>query len=131
VRAPRQPPVARPAALGRRQHLAHLVHQPVEVERLGQPGIAPPVRAEIPVEGDRGKAGDEHDLEVGRDPRRAFGELDAVDARHHHVRQQQVEIAPLQLAGRALAILGRAHVMARAPQAMRQERPHLRIVFRQ
>ena len=62
--------------------------------------------AEIRVERHRGKAGDEHDLDVGIEFGGAAGELDAVHFRHHDIGEQELErfLAQPLIGGQAVVV---------------------------
>src|SRR5665213_2097353 len=71
-----------------RPHLMHFVDQVAQMDGLGKHfGVLG--RGGIGVESDRGKTGDEHDLDVGVEFCRSAGELDAVHFGHHDIREQK------------------------------------------
>ena len=88
-------------------------------------------RGGIGIERDRGKAGDEHDLDVGVEFGGAAREFDAVHFRHHDIGQQElVGFFPQPLIGRQAVIVG-GHVKTGILQRLDQEAAHIGIVFSQ
>jgi len=81
------------------------------------------------VQCDRGEARDEHDLERGIEIGRALGELDAVEARHHDVREQKIETYAAQALIGLGPIAARRDVVTRALERLSQEAAHRFIVF--
>ena len=78
-----------------------------------------------------GKAGDEHDLEVGIELAGALGQLDAVHQRHHNVGEQERERLLAELLVGILAIGERRNVVAGSGQRALQEPAHGLVVLRQ
>ena len=84
---------------------------------------------EIGVQRDGGKAGDEHDLDVGIELGGAAREFDAVHFRHHDIGEQQFERLFAQpLIGRKPVVVGH-DVEAGILQRLDQKPPHVGIVF--
>ncbi|CDX44201.1 hypothetical protein MPLDJ20_60520 [Mesorhizobium plurifarium] len=117
-------------ASGGLQHLLDLVDEIAQVEGLRQ-HLGVLGRLGIGIERDRGKAGDEHHLEVGIDLGGAAGKLDAVHLGHDDVGQKQRERFLAQPLIGAGAIVEIAYLVAGAFQRLDEEAAHIVIVFRQ
>ena len=78
---------------------------------------------------DRGKAGDEHDADAGRDLGRLLGELDAVHFRHDDVGQQQIERLAFEQRNRRCAAIDRNNLIADPLERAGQIDPHRFVVF--
>jgi N-formylglutamate amidohydrolase len=81
------------------------------------------------VEGDRGEAGDEHDAQLRQERADPARQLDAVDARHDDVGEEEIEIGvPGERQGR-IAVANRLHLVAGPLKGSREEGAHVVIVF--
>ena len=83
------------------------------------------------MQGNGGKAGDEHDLHGRVHFRGALGKLDAVHAGHDDVGEQQVEVSVLEVLMGFLAITKIDHLVPGAHQGLRQELAQGFVVFDQ
>src|SRR5215472_12858049 len=112
-----------------RQQLLHFVDQLAQMDRLGQ-HLGVFGRGRVGIKRHRGKAGDEHDLDVGVELGGAARELDAVHLGHHDVGEQQLERLLAQpLVGRPAVVVGN-DIEAGILQRLDQEAPHVEVVFR-
>ena len=119
----------RTRASSRRQHLLHFVDQLAQVDRLGK-HLGVLRRTRVGIERDRGKTGDEHDLDVGIELGGAAREFDAVHLRHDDIGEQQLErlLAQTLIGGKAVVV---GHdLVAGVLQRLDQEPAHVDVVFR-
>ncbi len=114
----------------RRDHPLHLGDDLAQVDGLGEdPGARG--GAVAGGQGHGGEAGDEHDPQA-HEPRGGLaGDLDAVDARHDDVGEQEVPAALVQRLQRLLAVGAGPDVIAGALQGPRQEPAQGIVVFGQ
>src|ERR1700730_9345536 len=111
-----------------REHLLDFVYELAQMDRLREHlGIFG--RLGIGVERDRGKAGDEHDLDVGVEFGSAARELNPVHLRHNDVGQQKLEGLLAQPLVSGKTVVERDDLVARILQGSHQKAAHVAIIF--
>ncbi len=115
---------------GRGQHPVNFGHDFAKMEGLGQ-DLGLFGGAGGGVQGDRGEAGDKHDLEGGVHFHGALGQFDAVHAGHYNVSQQKVEGKAFDAFPGVAAIAEIGDGMAGLDQRRGKELAQRFIVFRQ
>ena len=112
----------------RYEHFVDLLDELAQVEGLGEnPGLAAGEAGLI--ERDRGEAGDEHDAQFRQQGTDAARQLDAVDARHDDVGEQEVEIGDTGEREGGIAVAHRIHLVAGALERPCEKRAHVVVVL--
>src|SRR6185437_14787812 len=110
------------------QHLVDLVDELAQMEGLGEDAGLAASETGL-VEGDGGEAGDEHDAQLGEERADPARQLDAVDPRHHHIGEKEVEIAVAGERQGGVAVADGAHLVAGALERAGQEGAHVVIIL--
>lgn len=80
-------------------------------------------------QGDGGEAGDEHDAQLRPEIIGAARQLNAVEPRHDHIGEQQIDRAFADPGERGIAIAYGMHIVAGATQGARQKDPEIVVVL--
>ncbi len=98
------------------------------MEGLGQHGRLARQHVGL-IQGDGGEAGDEDDPQGGMQVAGAARQFDAVDPRHDHVGQEQIDLVAGGPAQRRIAVAQGAHLVPGAAQRAGEEYPDAVVVF--